>query len=116
MSCADHLAINVQSVLFVYLLQFAAFGAFYTIGNLCLLGRYGLINDANLIGLHQGLRRCVSANSSLFLIGPMRQMKMMFHPVRLIATLIYLGALGLTLFVAIYVCTNLVLFTVRLPR
>jgi len=65
------------SILSVYLLQFIAFGALYTIGNVCLLG------------------------SSLFLIGPMRQLKMMFNPVRLIATLIYLGALAFTLFVAI---------------
>jgi hypothetical protein len=28
---------------------------------------------------------------------------MMFKPIRLIATIIYLGALGMTLFVAIYV-------------
>lgn len=66
------------SVLFIYILLFAAFGVFYTIGNLCLLG------------------------SSFFLIGPTRQLKMMFKPIRLIATIIYLGALGMTLFVAIY--------------
>lgn len=45
--------------------------------------------------------RCIS--SSFFLIGPTRQLKMMFKPIRLIATIIYLGALGMTLFVAIYV-------------
>jgi hypothetical protein len=45
--------------------------------------------------------RCNS--SSFFLIGPTRQLKMMFKPIRLIATIIYLGALGMTLFVAIYV-------------
>jgi hypothetical protein len=33
---------NAQSVLFIYILLFAAFGVFYTIGNLCLLGRYVL--------------------------------------------------------------------------
>jgi hypothetical protein len=48
--------------------------------------------------------------SSFFLIGPTRQLKMMFKPIRLIATIIYLGALGMTLFVAIYVRLSQLIF------
>jgi hypothetical protein len=87
-------------VLFIYILLFAAFGVFYTIGNLCLLGRYVLSLQERWL-LVRLTDRCTS--SSFFLIGPTRQLKMMFKPIRLIATIIYLGALGMTLFVAIYV-------------
>ncbi|KAL6053842.1 T-box transcription factor TBX19 [Balamuthia mandrillaris] len=37
--------------------------------------------------------------STMFLVGPVKQVKNMFSPVRLVATIIYLASLGLTLFV-----------------
>lgn len=64
------------SVVCIYLLLFVPFGVCYTLGNIFLL------------------------SSTFFLVGPMRQLKYMFSPVRIIASLIYLAALGLTIFVA----------------
>jgi len=56
-----------------------------------------------------------SLGSTMFLIGPMRQLKNMFQPHRLIATLIYLFAMGLTLFAAFKLHSAiLVLFAVIL--
>lgn len=40
--------------------------------------------------------------STMFLVGPMRQVKMMFHKNRWIATTIYLSLIALTLFVGLY--------------
>lgn len=40
--------------------------------------------------------------STMFLVGPMRQLKMMFHKNRWIATTIYLVVIALTLFVGLY--------------
>jgi len=54
----------------------SAFAVPYTLGNICALG------------------------STMFLMGPWRQIKNMFNPTRLIATLVYLGALALTLYAA----------------
>jgi hypothetical protein len=40
--------------------------------------------------------------STMFLVGPLRQFKLMFHKNRWIATLLYLLLIGLTLFVAFF--------------
>lgn len=45
----------------------------------------------------------MSLCSTLFLMGPIRQIKSMFDPSRLFATLIFLAAIGMTLFSAFYV-------------
>ena len=39
----------------------------------------------------------------MFLVGPLRQVKNMFAGTRIIATIVYLGAMALTLFAAFYV-------------
>lgn len=39
----------------------------------------------------------------MFLVGPLRQIKLMFELKRIVATLIYLGAMAMTLFSALYV-------------
>ncbi|RLN51338.1 hypothetical protein BBJ29_005312 [Phytophthora kernoviae] len=52
------------------------FAFFYTVGNLCSIG------------------------SSLFLVGPMRQLKVMCMPVRRVACCIWMGAMLLTLIIA----------------
>jgi hypothetical protein len=67
----------IASVLFIWLLLLVGFGVCYTFANIFLLA------------------------STFFLVGPMRQMRLMFAPARLISTIIYLAALGLTIFVAI---------------
>jgi hypothetical protein len=54
-------------------------------------------------------------NSSFFLIGPTRQLKMMFKPIRLVASVIYIAALGMTLFVAIYVRSPSLSFAREIP-
>ncbi|KAL6056785.1 T-box transcription factor TBX19, variant 2 [Balamuthia mandrillaris] len=45
--------------------------------------------------------------STMFLVGPVKQVKNMFSPVRLVATIIYLASLGLTLFVVFTVLSFL---------
>ncbi|KAG7396565.1 hypothetical protein PHYBOEH_002130 [Phytophthora boehmeriae] len=52
------------------------FAFFYTVGNLCSIG------------------------SSLFLVGPMRQLKVMCMPVRRVACCVWMGAMTLTLIIA----------------
>ncbi|GAQ87770.1 Membrane protein involved in ER to Golgi transport [Klebsormidium nitens] len=44
----------------------------------------------------------LSLGSTTFLVGPMRQLKMMFDPVRAVATIVYVVAIVLTLFCALY--------------
>jgi len=63
----------------IYLLLLPVFGLFYTIANVALL------------------------SSSFFLVGPMKQLQLMFRPVRIIASLIFLVALGVTLWLALTV-------------
>ncbi len=66
------------STLFIFFLDVVLFAVFYTLGNLCAIG------------------------SSLFLSGPLRQIKSMCQPVRLLCTLAYFLFMGLTLFAALY--------------
>eukprot|EP00771_Trimastix_marina_P002852 gnl/Trimastix_PCT/4017.p1 GENE.gnl/Trimastix_PCT/4017~~gnl/Trimastix_PCT/4017.p1 ORF type:complete len:170 (+),score=27.31 gnl/Trimastix_PCT/4017:199-708(+) len=55
----------------------AGFAVMYTIGNLGLIG------------------------STFFLVGPLRQLKLMFKPVRITTSLIFLASIGFTLYFAI---------------
>lgn len=45
--------------------------------------------------------------STIFLMGPVKQIKSMFEKKRIVATLIFLAAMGMTLFSALYVCAYL---------
>lgn len=45
----------------------------------------------------------MSLSSTLFLMGPIRQIKSMFDPSRLFATLVFLTSMAMTLFCAFYV-------------
>jgi antibiotic biosynthesis monooxygenase (ABM) superfamily enzyme len=40
--------------------------------------------------------------STFFIVGPLRQLKAMTKPTRLVATVVYVGALALTLVAALY--------------
>eukprot|EP01089_Gocevia_fonbrunei_P014098 TRINITY_DN3788_c0_g1_i4.p1 TRINITY_DN3788_c0_g1~~TRINITY_DN3788_c0_g1_i4.p1 ORF type:complete len:168 (-),score=7.10 TRINITY_DN3788_c0_g1_i4:8-511(-) len=60
------------------LLSVVAFALFYTCGNLLLLG------------------------STFFLVGPVKQLKNMFKPWRLIASAIFVICMGLTIFMVIF--------------
>lgn len=51
--------------------------------------------------LYYSLGSILSVCSSFFLSGPWKQVKKMFAPVRVVATVMYLVTLGLTLFVAL---------------
>ncbi len=71
--------ISILSCIFIFFLNFVAFGVMYTFGNLCSIG------------------------SSLFLMGPLRQIKSMCQTVRMITTIVFFVMMGLTLFAAFYV-------------
>jgi hypothetical protein len=71
--------ISILSCVFIFFLNFTGFGVMYTFGNLCSIG------------------------SSLFLMGPLRQIKSMCQTVRLITTIVFFVMMGLTLFAAFYV-------------
>jgi hypothetical protein len=61
--------------------------------------------------------RIWSTNSTSFLIGPLKQLKSMFQASRVISTLLFFIALGLTLFSAVYVSStfgNILALTSRL--
>eukprot|EP00696_Hemimastix_kukwesjijk_P003642 gnl/Hemi2/14452_TR4899_c0_g2_i1.p1 gnl/Hemi2/14452_TR4899_c0_g2~~gnl/Hemi2/14452_TR4899_c0_g2_i1.p1 ORF type:complete len:178 (+),score=18.47 gnl/Hemi2/14452_TR4899_c0_g2_i1:312-845(+) len=47
------------------------------------------------------LGNVLSLGSTAFLIGPWRQVQSMFDPVRVVATIVYLGAMGGTIFACI---------------
>lgn len=47
---------------------------------------------------------CLHGHSTMFLIGPARQVKNMFHEKRRIATIVYLTAIVVTLVVSLTVC------------
>ena len=75
--------VSLLSCIFIFFLDFVAFGVTYTIGNLMSIG------------------------SSLFLSGPVRQIQSMCRPVRAICTIVYFVSMALTLFVALYVQSGL---------
>eukprot|EP00727_Mastigamoeba_balamuthi_P000855 m51a1_g10767 hypothetical protein (167) ;mRNA; f:31837-32715 len=60
------------------LLKPGIFALFYTLGNVCLLA------------------------STFFIVGPLKQLKSMLQPTRLVASVVFVLALALTLFSAIY--------------
>jgi len=49
------------------------------------------------------LGNIIALASTMFLWGPCSQLKKMFAPERLVATVVYLGSMALTLFLAFYV-------------
>ena len=70
--------VALLSCIFVWTLNFVAFGVMYTVGNLLSIG------------------------SSMFLCGPIKQFKNMVKPVRLVSTIVYFLMMALTLFSAFY--------------
>ena len=75
--------VSLLSCIFIFTLNFVAFGVMYTFGNLCSIG------------------------SSLFLSGPVKQLRSMCRPVRAVCTIVYFVMMGLTLFAAFYVGSGL---------
>jgi hypothetical protein len=63
---------------FLLFVSIVAFATLYTIGNL------------------------LSLSSTLFLMGPLRQIKSMFDPTRLFATIVFIAAMAMTLFCAFW--------------
>lgn len=49
----------------------------------------------------------LSLGSTAFLIGPMRQLNMMFDPVRIVASAVFLGSIAIALFCALYIHSKL---------
>ncbi|KAJ9075021.1 Vesicle transport protein SFT2B, variant 3 [Entomophthora muscae] len=85
---ATALILGSLSLFFLSLAQIVSFSILYTFSNILALSRYG-------IPLY------FTYGSSLFLVGPMRQLKMMTAKTRLFAFIIYIITLILTLFMAI---------------
>lgn len=52
--------------------------------------------------INYSLGSLLSIASSFFFTGPWKQLKSMFSPVRICATIVYLVAVALTIFVALY--------------
>ncbi|NXK20418.1 SFT2B protein, partial [Arenaria interpres] len=74
------------------------FIACFAIGCLCsLLGTCLLWKGLTLFAVFYTLGNIASIGSTLFLMGPMKQLKRMFEPTRLIATIVMLLCLILTL-------------------
>lgn len=71
------------------LVSIVAFATLYTIGNI------------------------MSLSSTLFLMGPLRQLKSMFDPTRLFATIIFIASMAMTLFCAFWVRNNTLLIYSR---
>ncbi|RKP40411.1 Got1/Sft2-like family-domain-containing protein [Dimargaris cristalligena] len=67
----------ILSVVMLSLMNMTGFAIFYTLGNI------------------------IALFGTMFLIGPMRQLKLAVQPVRLIATIVYVVTLALTLVAAI---------------
>lgn len=62
------------------------------------------ITQPTVFAAYYSVGNVVGIGSTFFLFGPCSQLKRMFDPVRIVATLVYLAAIGLTLFVAFKVC------------
>lgn len=76
--CMAGILCGVLSTIFIFTLDFTAFAVMYTFGNIAAIG------------------------SSLFLMGPLRQLQSMCQTVRLLTTIAYFTFMGLTLFSAFY--------------
>ncbi|KAJ1657650.1 hypothetical protein IWQ61_002988 [Dispira simplex] len=88
-----------------------AFGICAVIGLvLCALSlmMLGLINLAGF-AIFYSLGNVVAILGTMFLVGPMRQLKMAFEPVRIIATIVFIITLVLTFIAALVVSTKQVL-------
>ena len=59
-------------------------------------------NDLNKFGLFYALGSIMAICSTLFLMGPVKQVQRMFDETRRIATIVFLLSLGFTLFCALY--------------
>lgn len=70
------------------------------------LGSFALFLNRGLtvFAIFYTLGNIISLASTCFLMGPVNQIKKMFAPTRIIATIIVLVSIGLTLFAAIKVC------------
>jgi len=78
---------SIFGCIFIISGNITAFAVLYTLGNICMLG------------------------STIFLVGPMRQLKNMFASTRIIATIMYILAIALTLVAAFVIkSTILVIF------
>jgi hypothetical protein len=66
------------------------FAVLYSLGNICTLISYVCVG-------------WISFSRTAFLIGPLSQLKQMVDPNRLVATIVFFGALALTLVAALYV-------------
>lgn len=94
--------IAVSLILLPYILVpyvILLFALLFTTGSICLFARYEFINNM----LNEFLY------SSFFIVGPMKQLKMMFTTERIIPSLLYIISLFLTLFVVVAVCFHQVL-------
>jgi hypothetical protein len=69
---------SLLSCIFIFSINFTAFAVMYTLGNLLAIG------------------------SSLFLMGPMRQLKSMCQPVRMVTTIVFFVCMAMTLLSALY--------------
>lgn len=49
----------------------------------------------------------LSLGSTAFLVGPMRQLKMMFDPVRVVASAVFIASIAIALFCALYIHNKL---------
>uniref|UniRef100_A0A914X202 Vesicle transport protein n=1 Tax=Plectus sambesii TaxID=2011161 RepID=A0A914X202_9BILA len=75
-----------------------AFAGFFALGLICSLLGSLLLVKAKLTGfcVLTSLGSILSLASTTFLMGPFKQLKKMFDPVRLVATIVYIGMIVLT--------------------
>ena len=73
------------------------FGLGLLLSFLSIGGIFGGLLNPKKFGMLYSLGNICSIGSTLFLIGPMRQLKRMFKQVRFVATLLYLGSLAGTI-------------------
>lgn len=78
------------------------FGICWLIGFSCAALGSALIFNLNLFAALYTFANIFNLIGTFFLVGPVKQAREMFDPVRLIAAIIYLSSLGLTLFAALY--------------
>ena len=66
----------------------------------------GITKNAVKFGVLYSIGNVVSLSASGFLVGPCRQLKLMFKPIRRVAALVYVGLIFLILFIAILASRN----------
>ena len=84
-----------------YKQRLIGFGICWAIG--LLLGSLGTLamGDLRTFAILLTFSNICNLTGTFFLVGPVTQAKSMFEPVRIIASCVYLAALGVTLFAAI---------------